>query len=102
MSNTVTYSASRTINIGNYENMKELISFTVDINNTSVSTTGTITETQKASVPDLKDFRIVANKVIKSVSKVLDKRETILRNWSSQFTELEFDTLEKLPSNRHF
>ena len=102
MSNTVTYSASRSINIGNYESMKEFLSFTVEVESTKVATTGTITETQSAEVPDLKEFRKIANKVIKSVNHVLDKREKEIRKWSNPFTELEFDTLEKLPSNREF
>lgn len=98
----ITYSCSRTINIGNYESIKEQLSFTVEVEQTNHSVKGTISESQSSKVDDMKEYRVIANKLIKSVNHVLDKRESKLREWAEPFTELDFDTLEKLPSTRKF
>ena len=93
---SITYAESRTINIGNYENIKTFLSFSDEIKTVSGHSLIDISESKSANIDT--DRKKIARKLIKDVNSILDKREYKIRKFFSEFTELDgFISEEKSP-----
>ncbi len=97
----VSYSEMRTINIGDYESIKCSLTLSHDSINqlNSKTTTLNIMEHYFLDVED-GDVDKTVDVVVSNVSKKLDKRENKIRLWAEEFTEMDFDTLSKMPKKK--
>lgn len=87
----VTYSETRTVNIGDYESVKASLSFTtgfVPINNKE--TLMVIDGMTHEVIHPHETYQEASMRAIKSVKKLLDKRELLIRRKSAD--HVEFDT----------
>jgi hypothetical protein len=97
----VSYSEMRTINIGDYESIKASLTISHDAISQPNSSTTTLT-IQDGAVADVEDGDVsgTVDILINNVSAKLNKREIRIRKWAAEFTELDFDTLDKSPKRK--
>jgi hypothetical protein len=100
----ITYSESRTINVGNYENVSTFLSYGADIKKINFrDSTAKIghSETEVLNDETGAAFEAAVKKVVNRVKAVLDHRETTIRKASAIYDDttgdLSFDTLAKMP-----
>lgn len=96
----VTYSESRLINIGDYEQIQMFLSFSSSVQASDNSRVPTIKIHAKESAEVSGQLEEAAETLKTKVRAVLDKEEKLIRKWSDAFTS--FDTLDKLPKKRKF
>lgn len=96
----ITYSESRTINIGNYENISCFLSLGADVKSINFrDKTAKISATDSEVLNDQSGeaFKSAVTTIVNRVKGVLDVREVQIRKASAAYNDIGFDSLEKMP-----
>lgn len=93
----LTYSESRTINIGQYENVHSTFTYAGNIRSyNNQDKTVKISHAESISIPDYgRDYKYTAKLLLSRVKKVLNTREIEIRQASRPFVETEIELTEK-------
>ena len=94
----ITYSESRSINIGNYESHQVFLSYGFNIKPINRVDHKATTQYSETVEFDKADFKNAVELVVKRVKTVLDARERAVRKATEDY--VDFDTLAKAPAKK--
>lgn len=94
----ITYSESRTINVGNYESVQVFLSYGANIKSINrVDNTATISHSDSLEF-EKENFKAAVGTVTSRVRAVLDHRERTIRKLTEDY--VDFDTRAKAPKKK--